>query len=68
MYSSQALQLDRAFVFDSRELSERWLRHHKLNEDISITASDHFPVVADFSWTSQTAWRAEASCSESEGP
>ena len=50
MYSARTLHLDRAFVFDSRDLSERWLRHYELSEDISIATSDHFPIVADFSW------------------
>jgi hypothetical protein len=50
LYSARALELDQSFVFDSRDLSPRWLRHHGLNEGISSDASDHFPIVADFSW------------------
>ena len=50
MYSAGSLQLDRSFVFDSRDLTPRWTQHHGLSEDLSVTASDHFPIVVDFSW------------------
>jgi endonuclease/exonuclease/phosphatase family metal-dependent hydrolase len=50
MYSAPALELDRSFVFDSRDLSPEWLEHHSLTRDVSDRASDHFPTVADFSW------------------
>ena len=50
MYSAASLRLDRSFVFDSRDLAPSWLRHHGLSEDLSVTVSDHFPIVADFSW------------------
>jgi endonuclease/exonuclease/phosphatase family metal-dependent hydrolase len=50
LYSAPALELERAFVFDSRDLAPRWLKHHALYEEISAEASDHFPIVADFSW------------------
>ena len=50
LYSARSLELDQSFVFDSRDLSPRWLRHHGLQQGISSEASDHFPIVADFSW------------------
>lgn len=50
LHSAETLSLDRAFVFDSHDLSPRWLQHHGLSEEISSEASDHFPIVADFRW------------------
>lgn len=50
LYSDAALAVERAFVFDSRDLSPRWLQRHGLRSLTSQLASDHFPVVADFRW------------------
>lgn len=50
LYSSSSLQLLRAFVFDSSDLSGRWLAYNGLDAEDSSSASDHMPVVADFKW------------------
>ncbi|MGK2856811.1 MAG: endonuclease/exonuclease/phosphatase family protein [Thermoanaerobaculia bacterium] len=50
LYSSSSLVLLHAFVFDSSDLSGRWLAYNGLSAEDSRGASDHFPVVADFQW------------------
>jgi len=50
LYSSSSLSLLRAFVFDSSDLSGRWLAYNGLSAEDSTGASDHMPVVADFKW------------------
>jgi hypothetical protein len=50
LYSSSSLELLRAFVFDSSDLSGRWLAYNGLSAEDSSSASDHMPVVADFKW------------------
>lgn len=50
LYSGSSLQLLRSFVFDSSDLSGRWLAYNGLSAEDSRGASDHFPVVADFKW------------------
>ncbi len=39
-----------SFVFDSRRLGPRWLRHHRLRAGDTVEASDHQPVVVDLGW------------------
>jgi hypothetical protein len=50
LYSASSLELLRAFVFDSSDLSGRWLAYNGLSAEDSSAASDHMPVVADFKW------------------
>jgi hypothetical protein len=50
LYSASSLQLLKAFVFDSSDLSGRWLAYNGLSAEDSRGASDHLPVVADFRW------------------
>ncbi len=50
LYSASSLQLLRAFVFESSDLSGRWLAYNGLSAEDSRGASDHMPVVADFKW------------------
>lgn len=50
LYTSSSLDLLRAFVFDSSDLSGRWLAYNGLSAEDSSSASDHMPVVADFKW------------------
>lgn len=50
LYSASSLELLRAFVFDSSDLSGRWLAYNGLSAEDSRGASDHMPVVADFRW------------------
>ncbi len=40
----------RSFVFDSRLVGPRWLRHHGLRAGDTVEASDHLPVVVDLMW------------------
>jgi len=50
LYTASSLKLIRAFVFDSSDLSGRWLAYNGLRAEDSSSASDHMPVVADFKW------------------
>ena len=50
LYSDSSLSPALSFVFDTADFSGQWLTGHSLARDASITASDHFPVIADFSW------------------
>lgn len=50
LYSAGSLQLLRSFVFDSSDLSSRWLAYNGLTAEDSRNSSDHLPVVADFQW------------------
>ena len=43
----------RSFVFDSRLVHPRWLRHHGLRAGDTVEASDHRPVVVDLSWVAR---------------
>ncbi len=45
----------RSFVFDSRLVGARWLRHHRLRAGDTVEASDHLPVVVDLSWVAPPA-------------
>jgi endonuclease/exonuclease/phosphatase family metal-dependent hydrolase len=50
LFGDAALRLERAFVLDTRDLTNEWLDHHGLRAEDTERASDHLPVVADFSW------------------
>jgi hypothetical protein len=50
LYSASSLEVARAFVFDTRDLPSVWLAKHHLMPTDSPSASDHFPIVADFRW------------------
>ena len=50
LYSAGSLQLLHSFVFDSSDLSGRWLAYNGLTAEDSRNSSDHLPVVADFQW------------------
>jgi endonuclease/exonuclease/phosphatase family metal-dependent hydrolase len=49
-YSGRTLELRGGFVFDARDLSERWRAAHGLEPDDSPRSSDHLPVVLDLQW------------------
>ena len=48
VFSDSALKLERAFVLATEELSEDVLERYGLQADDTLEASDHLPVVADF--------------------
>jgi len=50
LYSGSRLTLLHSFVLDTADLSESWLKHHKLEAGDTREASDHLPVVIDLSW------------------
>ena len=50
LYSDSSLQLERAFVLSTGDLSAAWLEAYGLEADDSDHASDHRPIVADLSW------------------
>ena len=52
LFTDQSLQPVRQFIFESSDLSPKWLEHHRIVADDSAEASDHFPVVVDFKWIS----------------
>jgi endonuclease/exonuclease/phosphatase family metal-dependent hydrolase len=49
-FSDSSLTAQRAFVLDTRDLSEGWLRSHGLEAADTDHASDHLPVVLDLRW------------------
>lgn len=57
IYSDSTLDVINAFVFDSTDLDSASLDRHGLHVEDTALASDHLPLVADFSWRS-TAERA----------
>jgi endonuclease/exonuclease/phosphatase family metal-dependent hydrolase len=50
LFGDASVRLERAFVLDTRDLTGVWLDHHGLRAEDTARASDHLPVVADFSW------------------
>ena len=50
LYSDASLSLARSFVLDTRDLSPRWLKNHRLRPADTADASDHLPIVADLDW------------------
>lgn len=50
LYGGGTLVVRRSFVFDARDLSDRWLAAHGLRRDDTDRASDHMPIVVDFDW------------------
>ncbi len=48
LYSGSTLALQRSFVFDTTDLSNRWLEKYRLQSSDSDEISDHLPIVADF--------------------
>jgi endonuclease/exonuclease/phosphatase family metal-dependent hydrolase len=50
LYTRSALDFRGGFVFDSNDLRSKWLEQHGLRHEDSTDASDHYPLVADFSW------------------
>ncbi len=51
LYSDSSLSVAKTFVFNSRDLAERWRLSHNLKVEDSEAASDHFPMVTDFQWS-----------------
>ena len=47
LHSDRVFLTAETFVFDARDLSARWRKHHGLTADATATASDHLPVVVD---------------------
>jgi len=54
IFCNASLRHLNGFVFDTRHLSERWLRRHGLERDDVRGASDHFPLVADLATRDRT--------------
>ena len=50
LLSDVSLKASQAFVFDSADLSEEWLRTSSVAASDSSTVSDHFPIVVDLVW------------------
>ena len=50
LYSAATLDVRRAFVLETTDLSSRWLERYGLDVSDSERASDHRPLVVDFSW------------------
>ena len=50
LYDNDAFHVRGAFVFDTRDLPDRWLATHGLRRDDSARASDHMPIVVDLAW------------------
>ncbi len=50
LLSSPSPASRRAFVMDTRDLDQRWLRQHGLGAGDTVNASDHMPVVVDLGW------------------
>jgi len=48
VYSDSALRLERAFILATEELDLDVLERYGLRSDDTLEASDHLPVVADF--------------------
>ena len=48
LHAAASLIVDKAFVFESADLSPRWLRHYQLNNGDSRICSDDLPIVVDF--------------------
>lgn len=48
LYSGSTLALQQSFVFDTTDLSNRWLEKYRLQFSDSDEISDHLPIVADF--------------------
>jgi endonuclease/exonuclease/phosphatase family metal-dependent hydrolase len=53
LYTDATLEVRRAFVLETRDLASGWLGRHELDVSDSERASDHRPIVADFSWREQ---------------
>lgn len=68
VYGDEALAVERAFVFDSRDLPSAWRTRHGLDEGISRRASDHFPLVVDFRWRSGARGRGGVDRTVPEAP
>jgi len=47
-YSDSVLRLERAFILATEELAPDVLARYGLRPDDTLVASDHLPVVADF--------------------
>ncbi|MFO0873240.1 MAG: endonuclease/exonuclease/phosphatase family protein [Phycisphaerales bacterium] len=50
VYSDATLEARGGFVFDTRDLSPRWLERHGVRADDTTAASDHLPLVVDLAW------------------
>jgi hypothetical protein len=50
LYSGTTLDVRRAFVLETADLAAPWLTRHGLDVSDSEEASDHRPIVVDFSW------------------
>jgi len=48
LYSPSSLDVERAFVFDTGDLDPEWARRHDLRPTDRVDASDHLPLVVDF--------------------
>lgn len=54
LYSDATVHTARAFVFDARDLPDAAARRLGIDPDMTARASDHLPVIVDFSWNTQT--------------
>jgi endonuclease/exonuclease/phosphatase family metal-dependent hydrolase len=57
LVTKASLSVLRSFVLDTRLLKTRWLRRHGLRAADTVGASDHLPVVVDFSWVARPSSR-----------
>jgi endonuclease/exonuclease/phosphatase family metal-dependent hydrolase len=48
LHSDSTVSVMRGFVLDTADLSEHWRQQHSLQTADTATASDHLPVVVDF--------------------
>ncbi len=53
LYSASSMTVDRGFVLDVTDLTPKWLDRHNLLFSDTLSASDHFPVVADLVWATE---------------
>ena len=51
LYTDATLEAARSFIYDSRDLSEHWLKFYGLDAADTAKASDHLPLVADMVWS-----------------
>ena len=50
LFSESTLRAGRSFVLETEEVPVKWLEKHGLLASDTTTATDHFPVVADYIW------------------
>ncbi|TVQ51572.1 MAG: hypothetical protein EA377_12265 [Phycisphaerales bacterium] len=50
LFSESTLRAARSFVLETEEVPAKWLEKHGMLATDTTTATDHFPVVADYIW------------------